>query len=206
MFKDQTEMDMRGRCSAGQKVLASIIIRLALAESFSVNCGIMALDEPTTNLDKENIKALASSLAECVQTVPSPVWSRLTPPFLRRLIQERKGQSNVRRYFWLSRCELTVCPALQFQLIVITHDEDFLQEIGSSGVLDKCAVHCSAQPFSADNARSAGTGASLAAKAAKSRRSSASVSVRRAPSLLSPRTRSVALYPLVRIVFRNASR
>ncbi|KAK4330749.1 DNA repair protein RAD50 [Rhodotorula toruloides] len=98
MFKDQTEMDMRGRCSAGQKVLASIIIRLALAESFSVNCGIMALDEPTTNLDQDNIKALASSLAE--------------------LIQERKGQSN-------------------FQLIVITHDENFLQEIGSSGVLDK---------------------------------------------------------------------
>lgn len=64
MFKDQTEMDMRGRCSAGQKVLASIIIRLALAESFSVNCGIMALDEPTTNLDQDNVKALASSLAE----------------------------------------------------------------------------------------------------------------------------------------------
>jgi len=59
-------MDMRGRCSAGQKVLASIIIRLALAESFSVNCGIMALDEPTTNLDKDNIIALAGSLSECV--------------------------------------------------------------------------------------------------------------------------------------------
>lgn len=66
MFKDTTEMDMRGRCSAGQKVLACIIIRLALAESFSVNCGIMALDEPTTNLDHENIQALAASLSECV--------------------------------------------------------------------------------------------------------------------------------------------
>lgn len=64
MFKDQTEMDMRGRCSAGQKVLASIIIRLALAESFSINCGIMALDEPTTNLDHDNIQALASALNE----------------------------------------------------------------------------------------------------------------------------------------------
>lgn len=66
MFKDTTEMDMRGRCSAGQKVLACIIIRLALAESFSVNCGIMALDEPTTNLDHDNIQALAASLSECV--------------------------------------------------------------------------------------------------------------------------------------------
>ena len=46
------ELDMKGRCSMGQKVLASIVIRLALAESFSVNCGILALDEPTTNLDK----------------------------------------------------------------------------------------------------------------------------------------------------------
>jgi DNA repair protein RAD50 len=45
------ELDMRGRCSAGQKVLACLIIRLALAETFCLNCGILALDEPTTNLD-----------------------------------------------------------------------------------------------------------------------------------------------------------
>ena len=64
MAKDNVEMDMRGRCSAGQKVLASIIIRLALQESFSANCGILALDEPTTNLDAENIKALSSALSE----------------------------------------------------------------------------------------------------------------------------------------------
>lgn len=66
MVKDQVEMDMRGRCSAGQKVLASIIIRLALAESFGTNCGILALDEPTTNLDKDNIQSLAGALAESV--------------------------------------------------------------------------------------------------------------------------------------------
>ncbi|TNY22035.1 AAA domain-containing protein [Rhodotorula diobovata] len=98
MFKDTTEMDMRGRCSAGQKVLASIIIRLALAESFSINCGIMALDEPTTNLDHDNVQALAASLSE--------------------IIKERKHQAN-------------------FQLIVITHDEGFLETLGGSGVLDK---------------------------------------------------------------------
>lgn len=66
MLKDKNEMDMRGRCSAGQKVLASIIIRLALGDSFSTNCGIMALDEPTTNLDKANITALARALTEWV--------------------------------------------------------------------------------------------------------------------------------------------
>lgn len=43
MVKQEAEMDMRGRCSAGQKVLACIIIRLALAECFGVNCGVSVL-------------------------------------------------------------------------------------------------------------------------------------------------------------------
>ncbi|CAG8978924.1 hypothetical protein HYALB_00011186 [Hymenoscyphus albidus] len=68
MVKGDVEMDMRGRCSAGQKVLASIIIRLALAECFGANCGVIALDEPTTNLDTDNIKALASSLHAIIQS------------------------------------------------------------------------------------------------------------------------------------------
>lgn len=84
MVKNEVELDMRGRCSAGQKVLASIIIRLALAESFGQGCGVLALDEsvlplrdrnradrsrPTTNLDQENINALAESLAEYVYSL-----------------------------------------------------------------------------------------------------------------------------------------
>ncbi|KAJ9646443.1 DNA repair protein rad50 [Coniosporium apollinis] len=96
MVKQDAEMDMRGRCSAGQKVLASIIIRLALAECFGVNCGLIALDEPTTNLDRDNIRALAEALAE--------------------IIRVRRQQSN-------------------FQLIVITHDEDFLRYM-------QCADFC----------------------------------------------------------------
>ncbi len=44
MVKSNAEMDMRGRCSAGQKVLASIVIRLALAECFGVNCGVRLCD------------------------------------------------------------------------------------------------------------------------------------------------------------------
>ncbi|KAL9098251.1 MAG: hypothetical protein Q9163_006058 [Psora crenata] len=88
MIKQDAEMDMRGRCSAGQKVLASIIIRLALAECFGVNCGLIALDEPTTNLDRDNIRSLAQSLHDIIQT--------------------RRHQAN-------------------FQLIVITHDEEFLR-------------------------------------------------------------------------------
>lgn len=97
MVKSDAEMDMRGRCSAGQKVLASIIIRLALAECFGVNCGLIALDEPTTNLDRDNIRALAESLSE--------------------IIKARRAQKN-------------------FQLIVITHDEEFLKYMGCSDHAD----------------------------------------------------------------------
>eukprot|EP00581_Thalassiosira_minuscula_P014753 CAMPEP_0183721268 /NCGR_PEP_ID=MMETSP0737-20130205/13594_1 /TAXON_ID=385413 /ORGANISM="Thalassiosira miniscula, Strain CCMP1093" /LENGTH=1404 /DNA_ID=CAMNT_0025951247 /DNA_START=143 /DNA_END=4357 /DNA_ORIENTATION=+ len=96
MSKGNTQMDMRGRCSAGQRVLASIVIRLALAETFCLNCGVMALDEPTTNLDFENKRGLAIALAQ--------------------IIASRAAQSN-------------------FQLVVITHDEDFVsmmkQELSS---------------------------------------------------------------------------
>jgi len=56
---DSPKMEMKGRCSMGQKVLASIVIRLALAEVFSSNARLLALDEPTTNLDREHINNLA---------------------------------------------------------------------------------------------------------------------------------------------------
>ena len=75
MLKGDTVLDMRGRCSAGQKVLASIIIRLALAETFCVNCGLLALDEPTTNLDRENIEGLAQALADIVKLVGPHIHS-----------------------------------------------------------------------------------------------------------------------------------
>ena len=72
MMKNDHELDMRGRCSAGQKVIASIIIRLALAETFCLRCGILALDEPTTNLDSDNVEGLAESLADIVKLVCIP--------------------------------------------------------------------------------------------------------------------------------------
>lgn len=64
MRNREEELDMRGRCSAGQKVLACLIIRLALAETFCLNCGILALDEPTTNLDAANSASLAQALTD----------------------------------------------------------------------------------------------------------------------------------------------
>lgn len=67
MYKQDSELDMRGRCSAGQKVLTSILIRLALAECFGANCGMIALDEPTTNLDLENTQSLAEALNKIIE-------------------------------------------------------------------------------------------------------------------------------------------
>ena len=44
-----------------------------MAETFCLNCGILALDEPTTNLDRENIESLAFALVGYVT-----VWSQIT--------------------------------------------------------------------------------------------------------------------------------
>lgn len=85
------QMDMRGRCSAGQRVLACLLVRIALAETFCSHCGILALDEPTTNLDQANVKALARAL--------------------NIILSRRKDQKN-------------------FQMICITHDEEFVEELG----------------------------------------------------------------------------
>jgi len=91
------EIDMRGRCSAGQKVLACIIIRLALAECFCESCSFLALDEPTTNLDRENIIGLGFALGS--------------------LINHRKRHSH-------------------FQLLIITHDDVFVEQLSRYGVTD----------------------------------------------------------------------
>jgi DNA repair protein RAD50 len=42
------------------QVLAAILIRIALADVFAGNCPILALDEPTTNLDADKVGLLCS--------------------------------------------------------------------------------------------------------------------------------------------------
>lgn len=92
MCTNGVDLEMRGRCSAGQKVLAGIIVRLALAEAFCSKCGILALDEPTTNLDEENVNSLADALRQLIET---------------------RAQEDY------------------FQLIVITHDDNFAKRLQS---------------------------------------------------------------------------
>ncbi|GBG25414.1 DNA repair protein RAD50 [Hondaea fermentalgiana] len=90
MTKGDTQLDMRGRCSAGQRVMAALVIRMALAETFSINCGILSVDEPTVNLDEPNKIGLANALAQVL-----------------KLHKESRF----------------------FQLILITHDQDFVDRI-----------------------------------------------------------------------------
>nr|XP_022912399.1 DNA repair protein RAD50-like [Onthophagus taurus]XP_022912403.1 DNA repair protein RAD50-like [Onthophagus taurus]XP_022912411.1 DNA repair protein RAD50-like [Onthophagus taurus] len=98
-IKNDTEIEMRGCCSAGQKILACLIIRMALSSVFSHNCGILALDEPTTNLDRENVMSLSEALAT--------------------MINDRKVERN-------------------FQLLIITHDEDFVRTLSQVGSIEEC--------------------------------------------------------------------
>ena len=67
MEKNGVEMSVRERCSAGQKMLASLTIRLALSQVFANNCGIIALDEPTTNLDNSKATEFAKQLSKLVK-------------------------------------------------------------------------------------------------------------------------------------------
>ncbi|CAG9534260.1 unnamed protein product [Cercopithifilaria johnstoni] len=87
-----TEIDMPGRCSAGQKMLASILIRIALSDVFCDKCSIIALDEPTANLDVLKVENLGDMLADIIS----------------------------------ARCANN---AKMFQLIVITHDNRFVEHL-----------------------------------------------------------------------------
>ena len=64
---DGAVLSMRGRASAGQRMLASLVIRLALIETFS-SSGILTLDEPTTNLDKDAIRKFAETIVSLAKT------------------------------------------------------------------------------------------------------------------------------------------
>ena len=68
MTEGTADLDMRGRCSTGQQVMASVVIRLALAETFCMNLGCMVLDEPTANLDEQNRTSLARGLAQVISS------------------------------------------------------------------------------------------------------------------------------------------
>uniref|UniRef100_A0A915PCP7 Uncharacterized protein n=1 Tax=Meloidogyne floridensis TaxID=298350 RepID=A0A915PCP7_9BILA len=71
MTVDQTDIDMRDRCSAGQKVLASILIRIALADVFAGNY------EPTTNLDADKVENIGTMLKNLIEVQKPPTDSAI---------------------------------------------------------------------------------------------------------------------------------
>jgi DNA repair protein RAD50 len=121
MKKDGVDMDMANRCSAGQKMVASLIIRLALAETFAINCGIIALDEPTTNLDGFNVDNLSEAINNLVERRQTPggrpfqlVVITHSPYFVDKLLkggaidhfyQVRRETDGTRHYSAIYRCD-----------------------------------------------------------------------------------------------------
>lgn len=111
MVKNGIELDMRGRSSAGQKMIASLLFRIALADSFSTGCNIFALDEPTTNLDRENIESLAFTLSSIIKNRHNTQFIVIThdeefvqllnregTEYFYRILRDSKGNSHIQRH------------------------------------------------------------------------------------------------------------
>lgn len=109
MIRNEYEMDMNKCCSAGQRALASIIIRLALAQTFAISCPIIALDEPTTNLDESNFKNLA------LQLISLSIYN------------DDDDESDD---------DLLDINKKTFQIIIITHNCDFVKTLVEEGMLN----------------------------------------------------------------------
>ena len=60
------KLNMRGQASGGQRMLVSVLLRLAISETLCPNCGFIALDEPTIHLDVEHTRMLAELLSNFV--------------------------------------------------------------------------------------------------------------------------------------------
>lgn len=106
MYKKSSELDMRGRCSAGQKVLTSILIRLALAECFGTNCGMIALDEPTTNLDTENAESLATALNTIIDVRKSQKnFQLIVITHDEKFLSHINGESYIDNFYRIERDE-----------------------------------------------------------------------------------------------------
>lgn len=106
MIKNGVEMNMNKTCSAGQKMLASIIIRLALAEIFCASCKIIALDEPTTNLDHNNASSLASSLIKLLNDKMKPngkPYQMIIITHNKEFYQEMLNNSGIEKFYQITK-------------------------------------------------------------------------------------------------------
>lgn len=113
------------------QVLACLIIRLALAETFCLNCGILALDEPTTNLDAGERggwagwaggggarRSLGGGYASFLWPAHPPTPTHPSTPASPSCADNSASLADALRSIMLTRREQE-----NFQLVVITHDE-----------------------------------------------------------------------------------
>ena len=86
---------MRGRCSSGQRMMASLVIRIALAQAFSGGYAVIALDEPTTNMDSYNSEGLAESIGFLSSNYDKLQLIIIThdQDFMRKIIRESPRES-----------------------------------------------------------------------------------------------------------------
>uniref|UniRef100_A0A0N4ZRY0 AAA_23 domain-containing protein n=1 Tax=Parastrongyloides trichosuri TaxID=131310 RepID=A0A0N4ZRY0_PARTI len=118
MVVDGVDLDMRDRCSSGQKALACILIRVALSDVFCFNFPVLALDEPTTNLDNDKVENIAEMLTELsnYQYRGLPIVPK----------DDCCIEENIRMENCFEEYAQNNRPKRNFQLIVITHDESLV--------------------------------------------------------------------------------
>lgn len=97
-------------------MLASILIRIALSDVFCDKCSVIALDEPTANLDV--FKVSNSTSMPCLWPITYEIL------FINRLQVENLGE--ILAEIIEARCNYT---DKNFQLIVITHDDRFVEHL-----------------------------------------------------------------------------
>ena len=86
-----------------------------------MTCGVLALDEPTTNLDEANKAGFAAALAQCVMPNAWCAFCVTVSHGVDRLIAARSEQRN-------------------FQLIMITHDQSFVDALSSELSKRRCGI------------------------------------------------------------------
>ena len=117
------------------------------AESFCLSCGILTLDEPTTNLDEANIKSLAEGPPPLPQIIPPftrtfsflRYWVVSVPGLFihntyRKVLVTLFHLMKYAKYWGAGLAKIIEQRRKQrnFQMVIITHDEEFIAQLGRS--------------------------------------------------------------------------
>jgi DNA repair protein RAD50 len=99
--------DMRAYASRGQQVLAALMIRFAFVRAFSLHTNLLVLDEPTTNLDAEHVRMLASTLNRIIAMHPRGTLQLVVITHNRAFVEQLCKSQHADYYYRLSRTPYT---------------------------------------------------------------------------------------------------